>query len=215
MHRSSSAYRTPPACRRVLLALLVAVVGCKGDGPADPPPSLVDLHSSFESGLDGWTVAATDTLVGGAGIPWHVQPSTALAYEGSHALELYMANYTDAAKIWIVRRIDVPPSRPYHVAISYALGTRDYGTMNLFALIAGAMTTEPHTREELAATYQRDATSNGAASDVGYRWVQKATGVDVTADASGQLYVVVGVWGTFEVDRTYYIDALRVRVTPR
>jgi hypothetical protein len=115
----------------------------------------------------------------------------------------------------IVRSITVSPNRPYRVTINYALGTRDYGTANLFSLITGVTAIEPRTAADLANTFLRDATGNGASSDVGYRWIDKRVELDVTANAEGRLYVVVGVWGTWETARTYYVDTLRVQVVAR
>jgi len=199
----------------VALAAAAVCVGCRDTAVAPPEAPAVDLRFSFESGLEGWAVSATDTLVGGSGIPWWVRPSTSQAFEGSNALEFYMANFTDAAKIWIVRSITVSPNRPYRVTINYALGTRDYGTANLFSLITGVTAIEPRTAADLANTFLRDATGNGASSDVGYRWIDKRVELDVTANAEGRLYVVVGVWGTWETARTYYVDTLRVQVVAR
>ena len=198
------------------IALAVSIgAGC-GDTAVTPPEvPVADLRFSFETGLEGWAISATDTLVGGGGIPWWVRPSTTQSFEGATALEFYMANYTDAGKIWIVRPIMVSPNRSYRVTISYALASGDYGTMNLFSLITGVTASEPRSATDLAKTFLRDATGNGASSDVGYRWLDKRVEQDVTANAEGRVYVVVGVWGTWETERTYYIDALRVQVVAR
>jgi hypothetical protein len=190
------------------------VSGCSE--ATEPQIPLFELQSSFESGLEGWTVNATDLIVGGAEIPWWIRPSTGQAFEGSGALELYMANYTDAAKIWIVRSIDVPPSSPYRVTISYVFATKDWGDVNNFVVISGAANFEPHTiAGDQSPPLVREPTSNGASTDVGYRWVQKKVDVNVVSGADGRLYVVVGVWGTWETERTYYIDAVHVQVYPR
>jgi hypothetical protein len=185
-------------------------------GATEPQIPIVELQSSFEAGLEGWTVDATDIIVGGAEIPWWVRPGTALAFEGSSALEFYMANYTDAAKIWIVRPIAVPANLPYRVTISYSFGTKDYGDLNLFSLVSGAASANPRSlASDPSRSFVHEATSNGAPNDVGYRWIQKQTEVNVVSNAEGYLYVVVGVWGNWETERTYYVDALHVQVYPR
>lgn len=198
----------------IALAMTTVAVGCGDAAVALPETPGGDLHFSFESGLEGWAVSATDTLVGETGIAWWVRPSASKAFEGSYALEFYMANYTDAAKIWIVRPITVSPNSPYRVTINYALGTQDWGTANLFGLITGVTVIEPRTGADLANTFHGD-TGNGASNDVGYRWLDKRVEVDVTANAEGRLYVVVGVWGTWEGARTYYVDALHVQIVAR
>lgn len=188
------------------------IAACRESAVAPQP--IVELRTSFESGLDAeWTVGATDTLVVEAGIPWWVRPSTTMAADGRGSLEFFMANYTDAAKIWIARPVTVPPGRAYRVTIRYMLGTADDGDVNRFALLTGVTTAEPRTAADLEPAFRRDETWNGGS--VGYRWVEKQFESDVTADATGRLYVVVGAWGTWETSRTYYMDALHVWVAPR
>jgi hypothetical protein len=64
-------------------------------------------------------------------------------------------------------------------------------------------------------SFVAEDTSNGEAPDIGYRWIQKQTDVHVVSNADGYLYVVVGVAGTWESERIYYVDALHVQVYPR
>jgi hypothetical protein len=195
------------------LAMTAVVVGCS-DSAAGPPETLPgDYHYSFESGLEGWTASATDTVLGGGGIPWWIRPVTSHSFEGSRSLEFYLGNYNDAGKIWIVRPITVSPNSPYRVTISYAFGTADWGQANLFSLLTGVTLVEPRTSGDLANTLQGD-TGNGASNDVGYLWIDKRLELDVTSSADGRLYVVVGVWGTWEGPRTYYVDALQLQVVP-
>ena len=46
-------------------------------------------------------------------------------------------------------------------------------------------------------------------------WLEKSYNLQVTSDDEGNVVVAVGVWGTFEVERTYYIDDLRITFTER
>ena len=41
-------------------------------------------------------------------------------------------------------------------------------------------------------------------------WLGKSYRDVVQTDLSGRIVVVVGVWGTFETPRTYYLDAVEV-----
>lgn len=127
-----------------------------------------------------------------------------------------MNNMNDATKVWIHREFSVDPSRDYDVDLAYDFASADWGGANLFALLAGASPTPPTTGPEVlsvARTGQR--TGNGAAFDVGYLWSRKEFGLQARSSAVGKLYVLVGVWGTWETSRTHYIDNVTVRLTPR
>ena len=178
-------------------------------------PPRTPYSFSFEQGMDDWTTAAADTgAPGGAYAPWSIERSAELAYDGQYALKFHMDNYTDAAKIWIVRPFAVTPGRSYDIAISYAFGTRDFGQANLFVLLAGVFRTPPRDGPSLLAGTVQDHTGNGSDSDVGYRWLRKSVSPSISADGSGRVYVVLGVWGTWETPRTYYVDDVLVQITP-
>jgi len=174
----------------------------------------VSATFSFEQGMDGWAAVAADTgAPPGAYAPWSIVPATDFAYDGEQALRLFMANHTDAAKIWIVRSFAVAPGRMYDVDVSYAFGSSDFGTLNLFDLRTGSFLSPPADGPALLAGTLHDYTGNGSDSDIGYRWLRKHVRTALRADASGLIYVVVGIWGTTEFSRTYYLDDLTVQVT--
>jgi hypothetical protein len=56
-------------------------------------------------------------------------------------------------------------------------------------------------------------TANGRAADEGYVWLPKSYSMDVSSDGDGELFVYVGVLGTAEIARTYYVDNLKVALT--
>ena len=199
----------PHFVRRSLALLFVQACGTE----LGPPEAR--LAFSFEQGMEGWAAAAADTgLPGGAYAPWSIQPSTDLAYDGRYALKFSVANYTDAAKIWIVRPFRVTPGSSYAVEVSYAFGTADFGQANLFELLAGTFESAPVDGRSLLAGTLHEPTGNGAGGDVGYQWLRKRFRGSARGNASGLLYVVVGVWGTWEGARTYYVDDLTVSLTP-
>jgi hypothetical protein len=192
----------------VAIPLFFAVACEEGIAPETP------LTFSFERGMDGWTAAAADTGdLGGAHARWVIERTTELAYDGQHALKFHMANNTDAAKIWIARPFSVTSGRSYDVDVSYAFGTRDWGDANLFVLLTGAFRVPPADGPSLLAGTTRDHTGNGAGSDVGFRWLRKHVEVSVPQNGSAVIYVVVGIWGTWEGSRTYYLDDLTVQLT--
>ena len=55
----------------------------------------------------------------------------------------------------------------------------------------------------------------GEEEDVGFVWLEKSHELTATTGATGELWLALGVWGTFEVTRTYHIDDLEVVFTPR
>ena len=71
---------------------------------------------------------------------------------------------------------------------------------------AGPLPASPETAEDLP--YQDEITTGP--EDVGYQWLQKSYTEQVQVGADGRLHVALGVWGTWETPRTYYLDDLRI-----
>jgi hypothetical protein len=57
-----------------------------------------------------------------------------------------------------------------------------------------------------AALTVQDATGNGSASSVDVQWLPKSYRVRASSDVGGGMRIVIGVWGTWEPPRTYYVD---------
>jgi len=167
-----------------------------------------DLSYSFESGLDGWFgngVDLTDPIV-----TWSVETSNEQASDGANSAKLFVDNRNGMSKIWLERAVDVSPNLAYDVDISFDFGTADFGQANLWRILSGAHTNSPTTG---AALTVQDATGNGSASSVGVQWLQKNYRVRATSDAGGRIRIVIGVWGTWETPRTYYVDNVRILFT--
>jgi len=201
--------------RKLRLLLIGAVLclvlaGCWGSDAIRPPTNA--QFFSFESDLQGWTTKGIDLVVGGSTVAWSIQRSTDRATEGATSLKFFLDNMTDAGKIWIERPFAVNPNQRYRVNVQYSLATADFGDVNLWSIITGVRNQPAQNRGDL--TYHRD-TGNGADSDIGFRWLQKSYNFDQTSSADGKLYVDIGVWGTWETPRTYYIDNVRVTLTPQ
>ena len=49
--------------------------------------------------------------------------------------------------------------------------------------------------------------------DLGLVWMEKSYDLAATTGPDGELHVMLGVWGTFEVTRTYYVDAVLIAFT--
>ena len=190
---------------------LLAMIGAHSDGSrlsAIPVEALGhDALFSFEGGLLGWQPVAIDVNDGQSIAQWSIEASSARMTDGSQSLKFYLNNMTDAGKIWIQRAFTVEPDALYRVRIRYSFATGDYGDLNLWRIIAGALAQPPKTRDELP--YQ-GTTGHGGPNDIGYAWLDKAYEQELQSGPDGLLYVVVGVWGTWETPRTYYIDDLVV-----
>jgi hypothetical protein len=168
--------------------------------------------SSFESDMDGWTVKATDLRIGDGEIAWSISRSQDLARDGQTSLKLFMFNINDSGKIWIEKPFAVDPNRMYQVTVQYAFSTRDYGQGNLFTIITGALKKPAGGGNDLVPA-MKDETGNGSETNVGYQWLDKTYDFAVMTGPEGVLNIVIGVWGTYEAPRTYYVDSVSVTLT--
>jgi hypothetical protein len=177
-------------------------------------PSVPGEHFySFENDLQGWARKRTDIDLSADTIAWSIERSQDTAIDGSTSCRLFLNNLNDAGKIWIERVFAGAPNHIYHVTLDYALASADFGHVNTFRIIAGAFSQSPQTSSDLAPAFQGD-TYNGidSVSNV-YVWLDKSYEFDVTTGSRGLLYVVAGVWGTWQTPRTYYIDRVTVTVS--
>ena len=193
-----------------------AIVRGKGDGAGTglvefyhlSAPSTPSATFSFENSLEGWSPRGTD--LNSPPIEWSIEPSQDRAIDGTYSAKFFLNNLNDAGKIWLERPFAVAPNHSYHVKVQLSLGTQDFGQANLFTIIAGVRTTPAVDRDDL--TYQ-DHTGNGEDNDAGYKWVEKSYDFYLLSGADGTFYIDVGIWGTWETGRTYYIDNVRITIT--
>lgn len=191
-----------------LAALAAVFVACSDDTIG--PDGIVRFETSFETGFDGFTADGTD--LDDPPIEWSIERTNDRADEGAWSVRLDLDNLNDAGKIWIERAFDLEAGRAYDVEVSYAFGTSDFGDINTWSIIAGVAPESPETTDDL--TFQ-GSTTTGSDQDVGVVWLEKNHAFTATAGASGELWVSLGVWGTSEFPRTYYLDDLRIEFTPR
>ncbi len=196
----------------VIAVVAVAVSALILTGILFPP--LAEVHRySFEEGMEGWAAAGLDLEHDGGTIQWSIERSQERATEGDTSLKFFMDNVNDAGKIWIERGFAVESGRTYSVSVRYAFASADFGSFNLWTIIAGAMPTKPETRDDLQPAFQDD-TGNGMDSDSGYLWLEKTYGFNVNPGSDGMLWVIIGVWGTWETPRAYFIDDVEVTIRP-
>lgn len=161
---------------------------------------------SFESGMQNWTTNGTDLW--DPPINWSVERSTERAVDGSYSMKFYLENFNDAGKIWMEKRFSVEPNTQYQVHISYQFATADFGDLNLFHLITTVLGHNFSGREDL---YYTGDTGHHTDAD-GFVWLNKSFESVVETDESGLLYINLGVWGSWETTRTYYIDAVNISI---
>lgn len=171
--------------------------------------SAVTYHYDFEDGtLQGWVVDGTDLAP-----VWHIVPSRKLAHTGLWSLEYYMENINDATKIWIERSYDVPAGRRYDVNVSWKLASRD-APVGACPIIAYVDNRDLETRFQGIQVIGYSDTGGGQ-----YVWLSKSylrNGVLPGASSGtgqGKIWVAIGMWGTFEVTYTWYVDEVTVEIT--
>lgn len=213
MHHRSLRHKQPASISVLIVAALAvgALAGaCGSDDPIGPDPGEpVERHFTFDTNMEGWQAAATDTL--DPPIDWHVTHTSDRGHPDDGSIELHLENLNDAGKIWMERDFNLAPGVTYDVSVRYALGTSDWGFVNLFTLITGVHAAPPRQAADL--TFQGD-TGHGGDADIGVVWLERTYDLSITAPPDGTVYVVIGVWGTWETARTYFVDDVRVRFDP-
>lgn len=165
-----------------LLGLLaVAVSGCDRTTSLDLTPELEE-ESSFESGLEGWSVDRRTGSTGSAAV------TSGEASVGSSYVRVTLDAGSDF--VWLERAFTLEPNTPYSVTVS--------ADLRVFAGSAdvrvGASTGDP------------DGSGFTSEGPVPEAWTRTLTPIPVTTDAQGRAWVAIGMAGTgqagaFGVDR--------------
>ena len=98
----------------------------------------------------------------------------------------------------------------YSVVIAFDFASADWGSINLWRIVAGAAGGSPAAADAVSAPLD---TGTGEDTDRGLQWVEQTVTVDARSSPEGEPFVYRGVWGTSEFLRTYYIDNVRVTLT--
>jgi hypothetical protein len=185
----------------VLLFSTTFLSGCIDDTPDDPTPD----YYSFETDMQGWQTDGTD--LSAPEINWSIERSKDYSTDGEYSLKYYLDNMNDAGKIWIEKQFELDANTQYEITINYDLATSDFGDFNLFRIITGASISNPETAGDL--TFQDD-TGHHQQEDIGYIWLNKSYDLTVQTTENGTIYLAIGIWGTWETPRTYYIDTINI-----
>lgn len=188
----------------VLSALVTAVLynGEMQNIPGDN--DYFEKKYSFENDMQGWKKNGTD--LDNPPINWSINRSNEMSTNGYYSVRFYLENYNDAGKIWIEKTFDVEPNSIYEVKISYKFATADFGDVNLFNIINTVLGDSFDGRDNL--NYEGDTGHHSDARD--FVWLDKEYDYVVETDENAQIYINIGVWGSWETTRTYYLDELNI-----
>lgn len=168
---------------------------------------------SFENDFEGWSTNGTDLDPNDpTADQWSITRSQDIAADGLTAVKFDLANNNDQGKIWIEKPFLVEPNRIYEVNVSYSFASDD-GVAGAFQIVTGVLKQRPATRNDLIPAF-RESTDH-LSPKPGYRWLDKHYEFAVSSGQSNGLWVVIGIWGTFEIRRIYYVDSVRVEITPK
>lgn len=197
--------------RRLIIATLglAAVLGACDDDSTGPDGQET-FTFSFEEDLQGWSAQGID--LGSPPVTWAITQSEDTSTVGDGSAKFELDNVNDAGKVFLERAFELEPATEYDVRITFDFATADWGDANHWTILAGAHTAPPEDADDLI---DQGDTANGEDEDAGHVWLEKSYDLEVTSDAEGKVVVTAGVWGTYEVERTYYIDDMRITFTKR
>ncbi len=185
----------------LFITVVFLVAGCT------PPHS---YFFSFENDMEGWSSNGTD--LDNPPVEWSIERTQKMAKDGTISLAFYLDNLNDQGKIWVEQSFVVKPDCLYYVSVEYTFASADFGEINLWQIITGVTKEQPVCRDNLI--YQEN-TSNNSKTDVGFRWLEKDYDFIIQSDSGGRLWVTIGIWGTWETPRTYYIDNVQITFTEK
>jgi len=190
-----------------LLLTPVFFAGVCDPGEISIVPVLEDRFS-FEAGLAGWSVVASD--LGSPPGVWSVEASSEQAVTGSESLKLSLDNTGGGAKLFVKRPFDLQPSTDYQIEVNFQLASADAGDLNLWNVVSGATTAEPLDGAALVAL---GTTANGQATVAGVVWSPRNGTLAVrTGPDSGRVWIALGISATSAFSRSYWIDDVSVVV---
>lgn len=163
---------------------------------------------SFENDMEGWTANGTNLEIGNGFVPWSILRSQDRATDGNTSLKVDLHNLNDAAKIWIEKPFPVEPNQLYQVNVEYDFASTG-GELGAFRIITGALKRHPQTSVDLIPA-NKDSTDNGGRVAEGYKWANRNYEFTVQTEDEAMIYVVIGIWGTFEIRQIFYLDQVRV-----
>lgn len=197
----------------ILALLILAPIGEFVDSPTCLASQEISEFYSFENDLEGWSINGADlSLNDPTADEWAITRSQDMATDGSTAVKFDLTNNNDQGKIWIEKPFLVEPNRLYEVNVSYSFASAN-GELGTFDIITGVFKQRPATRNDLIPAF-RESTYKGNHKPR-YIWLDKHYEFAISSGQATSLWVVIGIWGTFEIRNIYYVDSVRVEITPK
>ncbi len=182
---------------------LIAAGSC--DVATEPRQLPIEERFTFPDGLGSWEPRVLDVFVGDEEIDWQIEWTEERSVVGTASIRFFADNRSDAAKLWIEYIFDAEPNRDYDVQVAFSFATRDWSDVNLWRIIAGALPKSPESAEDLERVFQGDTRAGPPPGDT-FVWSRRTFDTAVRTQADGRIHIVVGIWGTSEFQRTYYVD---------
>lgn len=154
---------------------------------------------SFENGLQGWT---RDHFIDCEQDPapctfnWRISRSTQQAKSGTTSLKAFLDGTNDDGTIWLERRFDVKGRST--VELSFWLWSESQSDFNTWPVVAYIGKRNPETESDFTIVGQTDAQAG---------WTRYTLTETVKG---GKVWVAFGFGATWESERTYFLDTVRV-----
>lgn len=158
----------------------------------------------FENSLQGWT---RDHFIDCEQDPtpctfeWRINRSTQQAKGGTHSLKGTLNGLNDDGTIWMERQFDFGANTQATVTISFWLWSRDAADINTWPVVAFIGKRNPETEEDFTIVGQTDRRAG---------WARYELTRTLSTGTSGRVWVAFGFGATWETERTYFMDSVRV-----
>jgi hypothetical protein len=165
-------------------------------------PAAADVHRtySYEYGLSGWEVGYD-----GNG-SWEMARTTERSYDGQYGIECYLDGADGGGTAWLAHSYRVPFDTLVSATITFNLWSPEQSDFNPFAVVAYVGTERPTS----AADFEYLGSTNQVAGWQQYRF----EALQLTGQWPATIWVAFGIASTWEFQREYAMDYVRVTLTP-
>jgi hypothetical protein len=173
----------------------------------DPAVQPVSFQERFEGSLNGWQQDADvpeDPERPGQPVFWSIEISPDQAAEGSTSARFTLDGKQDDGTIWLARPLDVAADAAFHVQLAFDFWSESE-SFNTLANVAAYAGSDSPTGEQDFVRQPANLVSG---------WKTYTYGFDVRSSPEGQVWVALGISAVWETEMTYYVDNVRVEITP-
>ena len=149
--------------------------------------------------MDGWSANATE--LGPA--DWSISRNADFWVDGATSLRIDLDNLNGKGAVWIEKGFAVEPRSKYLVTLNYAFSPRNFTD---FRTIVSVFRSPTLTADDLSSAYQGDPF-------LAPLWWPQRYEFTIKSKKTSAIYVFIGVKGTKETRREYFIDSVCVTLT--